>query len=128
MVSAAPNPKTPCRNARAYGRARMADGTNERSYVLDTHDRVLRLIARDADLSQCLDVIACAVKELHGGADCLIVALEPAGNGVVSGATTCTSFDTMLTDLGNAKGNDAAWIDDALERQGSVGAHSPSDR
>ena len=115
MVSAAPNPKTLVEMQPMA--ALMADGTNERSYVLDTHDRVLRLIACDADLSQCLDVIACAVKELHGGADCLIVALEPAGNGVVSGATTCTSFDTMLTDLGK-KGNDAAWIDDALERQG----------
>ncbi|MGI9417014.1 MAG: sensor histidine kinase [Geminicoccaceae bacterium] len=96
--------------------ALMADGTAKRSSVLDTHDRVLRLIARDADLSQCLDVVASAVKELHGGADCLIVALEPAGS-IVSAAATCASLDDVLADL-NATGSDASSVDGILRQKG----------
>lgn len=114
MVSTAPN-QQPLVGPKPMATL-VADGTAKRSHVLDTHDKVLRLIARDADLSQCLDVIACAVKELHGGADCLIVALEPAGS-IVSAAATCMSIDDMLADL-NTKGSDAASIDDALQQKG----------
>lgn len=115
MVSPAPN-REPLVGSEPIA-ALMADRTTERSHVLDTHDRVLRLIARDADLGHCCEVIARAVKDLHGGADCLIVAFEPAGNGIMSAAATCASVDAMLADL-NAKGRDAASLDDALRRQG----------
>lgn len=95
----------------------MADGKTARSHVLDTHDRVLRLIARDADLAECLDVIAHAIKELHDGADCLIIAFEPAGSGVVCSVATCASLGAMLADL-DRKGGDATWIDDGLRLNG----------
>ncbi|MGI9508497.1 MAG: sensor histidine kinase [Geminicoccaceae bacterium] len=97
--------------------AHLADETVKHSHVLDTHDRVLRLIARDADLGQCLAVIARAVRELYAGADCLIVALEPAGSGVVSAASTRASLEAKLADLTSKEG-DATWVDDELERQG----------
>ena len=95
----------------------MADGKSARSHVLDTHDKVLQLIARDADLAQCLDVIARAIKGLLDGADCLIIAFEPAGSGVVSAVATCVSLGSVLADL-DREGGDATWIEDALRLRG----------
>lgn len=93
----------------------MTSETVQRGRLLDTHDRVLRLIARDADLGSCLDVIATAVKELHGGAECLIIALEADGGSIVSTAATCASLDAMLTALPEkGRASEAALIDEVL--------------
>jgi signal transduction histidine kinase len=67
--------------------------------LLDTHDQVLRLIARDAELAECLKVIASALKDLHRGADCLVVALEPDDGGIWSGASTSPALDKVLSEL-----------------------------
>jgi signal transduction histidine kinase len=84
--------------------------------LLDTHDQVLRLIARDADLADCLKVIASALKDLHGGADCLIVALGPEDGGIWTGASTSPSLDAVLLDLLDAKNaDDPAIIDSCLK-------------
>lgn len=86
-----------------------------RGRLLDTHDRVLRMIARDADLSECLEVIAYALKELHGGADCLIIALEPDCRSIVSTAATSAALKAVLAELAanGAVGEESA-IDQAL--------------
>ena len=68
-------------------------------HLLDTHDRVLRLIARDADLGECLEVISLALKKLHGGADCLIIALEPDRGSIVTGAVSSAMLKDMLSEL-----------------------------
>jgi signal transduction histidine kinase len=67
--------------------------------LLDTHDQVLRLIAHDADLADCLKVIASALKNLHRGADCMIVALEPEDDGIWTGASTSPSLDAIILEL-----------------------------
>ena len=95
--------------------ALMVGGAPPRNRLLDTHDRVLRLIARDADLSECLEVIALALKGLHGGADCLIIALEPDSSSIVTGAATSDRLDTTLVEL-TAAGmvGETATIEEAL--------------
>ncbi len=75
------------------------DGVSVSGCLLDTHDHILRLIARDADLADCLKVIASAMKDLHRGADCLIVALEPEDGGIWTGASTSPSLDDVLLEL-----------------------------
>ena len=85
--------------------------------LLDTHDHVLRLIARDADLADSLKVIASALKDLHRGADCLIIALEPEEGGIWTGASTSPSLDVVLLELLEEEGaGDPVIIDACLER------------
>ncbi|NJO36336.1 MAG: PAS domain-containing protein [Rhizobiales bacterium] len=71
----------------------------QRCPLLNSYDQVLRLIAQDAGLSECLKVIAFALKELHGGAHCLIVALEPESQNIVGSAATAPALATLLTTL-----------------------------
>ncbi|MEZ5933998.1 MAG: PAS-domain containing protein [Alphaproteobacteria bacterium] len=80
--------------------------------LLDTYDQVLRLIARDGELGECLKAIAFALKELHGGADCLIVAFEPDCQRIIGSASTSGTLATLLTTL-TARGD--AGRADAIE-------------
>ncbi|MGI9435991.1 MAG: sensor histidine kinase [Geminicoccaceae bacterium] len=94
----------------------IVGGRGQRGHLLDTHDQVLRLIARDADLAECLQVIATTLKELYGGTDCLIVALEPDCIGVVSGAATSKALATVLAGLTtNGSTGKATGIDELLQ-------------
>lgn len=88
----------------------MTNGLTGRGHLLDTHDRVLSLIARDADLAECLSVIAFALKDLHGGADCLVVAFEPEDGGIWCGASTSPPLDTLLTELSKAASNSSSTV------------------
>ncbi len=97
----------------------VTDETVQRGRLLDTHDRILRLIARDANLGSCLDVIAEAAKEIHGGADCLIVALEPDSGCIVSAAATWMPLDAVLAELTvEGSAGEAAPIDEVLQAMG----------
>ncbi|MEM9442812.1 MAG: hypothetical protein AAGA73_20405, partial [Pseudomonadota bacterium] len=75
------------------------DGSTVVGCLLDTHDKVLSLIARDAELAECLKVIAVALSSLYGGTACLIVALDPDDGGIWSGASTSPSLGLVLQEL-----------------------------
>lgn len=90
----------------------------EQCPLLSTYDRVLRLIARDADLGECLEAIASALQALSGGADCLIVAFEPDGCGFVTSAVTSSSLAIALEDVtARIESAGPADIDDVLRAQ-----------
>ena len=57
-------------------------------HLLEAHTRVLRLIAGDADLTDCLEEIAARLKALTGDAEILVAALDPDSGDAVSAATT----------------------------------------
>ncbi|MEM9625029.1 MAG: ATP-binding protein [Pseudomonadota bacterium] len=99
--------------------ALMPDAPPSRGCLLDTYDRVLRMIAHDAELGTCLEVIAHALKEIHGGAECLISALEADGQSVVSAAGTSEALTSMLAGLAVDGGfGEASAIDQALLANG----------
>ena len=99
----------------------MSGKMTQHSHLLDTHDHVLRLIARDADLGQCLDIIACTVSDLHGGTDCLITAFEADADSIATGGATSEALKTMLTELSvKRRAGDAMSIDEALKVRGML--------
>ena len=96
-------------------------GSAQRCVLLDTYDQVLRLIACDGDLAACLEAIAIAVKDLHRGADCLIVAFESDGRHVVSSAATSTPLEEVLSVLTSLDGADNVQaVDEVLCGRGLV--------
>ena len=91
----------------------------QRNDLLDTHDRALRLIARDADLGDCLTVIATALKKLHHGADCLVVAFESEREAIWNGAATSAQLEKLLAELSGLQGGvDAGALETIIRDNG----------
>lgn len=69
--------------------SRDRDGAwGEAGQLLEAHTRVLRLIASDADLADCLEEIASRLKALMGGAEAVVIALDSDSGETVSAAST----------------------------------------
>ncbi|MDH3660257.1 MAG: hypothetical protein OEU92_09535, partial [Alphaproteobacteria bacterium] len=78
--------------------SRDRDGAwGEAGHLLEAHTRVLRLIAGDADLADCLAEIAIRLKALTGGAEAVVVAMDPGTGEIVSAASTATALEPDLS-------------------------------
>ncbi len=87
--------------------------------LLDTHNQVLRLIAHDADLTDCLHVIAAKLGELSIPNEGLIIALDPETNDVIGLVATSAPLQKQLSGLisfGN--GLRPEGLEDLLSSQG----------
>jgi PAS domain S-box-containing protein len=78
---------------------KASSSATQRCPLLNTYDQVLQLIAEDAGLGECLKAIAFALKQLHSGAHCVIVALEPDRQNIVGSAATSPLLTTLLATL-----------------------------
>ena len=103
--------------------AERGDVLDDASELLEAHSAVLRLIASDADLVDCLKEVAFRLKTITGGAEALVIALDPeSGEAVSAGATDGDMAQALRRLTAPPTDRHSLTIDDMIANEGrSIG-------
>lgn len=93
--------------------------TEQPDHLLDTHNRVLRLIASDSNLADCLAVIAARLKVLSEGDDSLVIACDPESGELVGAASTLAVVDEVFATLTSSR--ESGQLDDVVSNVEAIG-------